>query len=178
MFELTFGLIKSGALARGQLNAIFSRIREEGGVRVAVNNPDPDILRAKLVKLYAEHEGKPFHARLINSVTEPLAQPFCLGGENVVARWRELMGATDPMIAAKGTIRKDFGLGLPDNAVHGSDSPERALIELDLFGFNPPFMMELFSFAQREMPRVAAAPVVEDPAFEDRAELLEDEEAV
>lgn len=145
MYELTFGLIKSGALKRGQAEAIFSRIKEEGDIRVAVNGLEPAQLKSCLIKLYDEHKGRMYYDNLIASVVEPLAMPFCLGGENVVARWRELMGATNPERAAKGTIRAMFGRELPDNAVHGSNSVERAEVELNLFGFYPPLLRTMFA---------------------------------
>lgn len=135
----TFALIKSKALEQGHLSPILDMIRSNGLTVVAytvgnskITEKDPEY---KLYQaLYAEHEGKPYYEGLLASVTDPIgAAALILRGEDAVERWRALLGATDPKKAAPGTIRALFGMELPDNAAHGSDSLESAAREIALF---------------------------------------------
>ncbi len=99
------------------------------------------ILAAKMVKLteaqakkfYAVHSGKPFLEDLVKYVTRGPVMALVLEGQNAIARYRELMGATDPRKADSATLRGKFGKDMDSNVVHGSDSVENAAIEIPLF---------------------------------------------
>lgn len=82
---------------------------------------------------YREHEGKPFFEELCSFMVSGPICALILEGENAVRRWRDLMGATDPLKAEQGTIRAQFGLGMPDNAVHGSADLAAAEREIPFF---------------------------------------------
>jgi nucleoside-diphosphate kinase len=129
--ERTLTIIKPDAVARGAAGQIISRF-EQAGLR---------ILAAKLVHLtpaqaggfYIVHRERPFYASLCAFMTQGPCLPMVLEGDNAIVRLRELMGATDPVKAAPGTIRKDFASSIEANAVHGSDSPESAAFEIPYF---------------------------------------------
>ena len=131
----TFAMIKSGAVSRGQDAAII-------GEALAAGFGIVQMLRVRLTPeqacaFYAEHEGREYHAGLIASVTEGDVVIAEIGHDgDAIALWRNLLGATDPQSAAPGTIRARFGIALPDNAAHGSDSPTSARHECALaFGW-------------------------------------------
>ena len=129
--ERTLTIVKPDAVARGVVGRIVARF-EEAGFR---------IVAARLVHLtpaqaggfYAVHRARPFFASLCAFMTQGPCLPMVLEGEGAIARLRELMGATDPAKAAPGTIRKDFAENVERNAVHGSDSPESAAVEIPYF---------------------------------------------
>ncbi len=129
--ERTLTIIKPDAVATGVSGQIIARI-EKAGLR---------ILAAKLVQLtpeqaagfYIVHKDRPFYRSLCAFMTSGPCMPMVLEGDNVIARLRDLMGATDPAKAAAGTIRKDFAASIEANAVHGSDSPESAAFEIPYF---------------------------------------------
>ena len=89
--------------------------------------------RALAGRHYGVHEGKPFFEGLVNFITSSPIVAIALEGPQVVEVVRNIMGVTDPKKAAPGTIRGDFGLDIGRNLVHGSDSPENAVLELNLF---------------------------------------------
>ena len=89
--------------------------------------------QAEAAGFYAVHRARPFFQSLCDFMTQGPCLPMVLEGENAIQRWRELMGATDPVKAAAGTIRKDFASSIEANAVHGSDSPETAGVEIPYF---------------------------------------------
>ena len=93
-------------------------------------------------ELYAEHVGRPYFAGLIKSVTSAPVTVALLFGKDATHRWRTLLGATDPAKAEPGTIRGDYGIELPHNACHGSDSPASAERERALF-YSPAFIEAL-----------------------------------
>jgi len=129
--ERTLTIIKPDAVAKGVAGQIIARF-EQAGLKV---------LAAKLVRLsaaqsggfYIVHKERPFYQSLCAFMTEGPCMPMVLEGENAIARLRELMGATDPVKAAPGTIRKDFASSIEANAVHGSDSAESAAFEIPYF---------------------------------------------
>ena len=129
--ELTFSIIKPNAVKKNAVGAIIKQF-EESGLTVAA---------AKLVRLtenqcqefYAEHKERPFFGELVSFMTSGPVLLMALYGENAVSKNREIMGATNPADAAPGTIRAQFGDNVGENAVHGSDSPESAKRELNLF---------------------------------------------
>ncbi|MDW2114680.1 nucleoside-diphosphate kinase [Vibrio sp. 1731] len=129
--ERTFSIIKPDAVERNLIGEIYNRI-EKAGLR---------IIAAKMVHLtedqasgfYAEHEGKEFFPPLKEFMTSGPIMVQVLEGENAIARYRELMGKTNPEDAACGTLRADYALSMRHNSVHGSDSPESADREIEFF---------------------------------------------
>lgn len=138
--ERTLSIIKPDAVAKNAIGEIISRF-EKGGLRVAA---------AKMVRLskqqaeefYGVHRERPFFAGLVNFISSGPVLVQVLEGENAIARNREIMGATNPKDAAKGTVRADFADSIDHNAVHGSDAPETAKQEIAFF-FQP---SELFAY--------------------------------
>ena len=129
--ERTFSIIKPDAVAKNVIGEIVSRF-ERAGLRVVASRMEH--LTVEMAKgFYAEHEGKPFFADLVNYMSTGPIIVQVLEGENAIAQNRELMGATNPKEAAAGTIRADFAESIDANAVHGSDSPESAAREIDYF---------------------------------------------
>ena len=129
--ERTFSIIKPDATRRNLTGAINDRI-EKAGLRIVAQR------RLKLAKkeaenFYAIHRERPFFAGLVAFMTSGPVVVQVLEGENAVAKYREVMGATDPAKAAAGTIRKDFAESIEANSVHGSDSPENAATEIAFF---------------------------------------------
>lgn len=129
--ERTFSIIKPDAVERNLIGEIYNRI-EKAGLR---------IVAAKMVHLteeqasgfYAEHEGKDFFPPLKEFMTSGPIMVQVLEGENAIARYRELMGKTNPEQAVCGTLRADYALNMRQNTVHGSDSPESAAREIEFF---------------------------------------------
>ena len=129
--ERTLVLVKPDAVRRGLCGEIVARLERRGlALRGAKLVQVDDELAAAH---YAEHAGKDFFARLVSFITSGPTLALVVEGESAVAVVRSTMGATDPAKAAPGTIRGDLGLSMPDNLVHGSDSPESARRELALW---------------------------------------------
>ena len=129
--ERTFSIIKPDAVAKNVIGEIVSRF-EGAGLRVVASRMEH--LTVEMAKdFYAEHDGKPFFADLVNYMSAGPIIVQVLEGENAIAQNRELMGATNPKEAEAGTIRADFAESIDANAVHGSDSPESAAREIDYF---------------------------------------------
>jgi nucleoside-diphosphate kinase len=129
--EETLVIVKPDAVKRGLIGEILSRL-ERTSLRIAemrLIRVDRDLAE----RLYAEHRGKAFFPELVEFITSGDVVVVRVAGESAVPVVRALMGATDPVEAAPGTIRGDFGLVITQNLVHGSDSPESAKRELDLF---------------------------------------------
>jgi nucleoside-diphosphate kinase len=129
--ERTLVLIKPDALTRGLAGEILGRLERRG----------LQIRAAKLVQLdrsfaerhYAEHSEKPFFGELVDFITSAPTLALVVEGESAISVVRATMGATNPAEAAPGTIRGDLALAMPDNLVHGSDSPESAEREIALW---------------------------------------------
>jgi nucleoside-diphosphate kinase len=129
--ERTLSIIKPDAVARNAIGRILARF-EEAGLR---------IIAARMMRLtesqaegfYAVHRERPFFRDLVRFMTSGPVLVQVLEGEDAIARNRELMGATDPKQAARGTIRADFARSIDANAVHGSDGPETARFEIAFF---------------------------------------------
>lgn len=129
--QRTLAIIKPDAVAKGVAGQILARI-ENAGFKV---------LAAKMIHMtldqargfYTVHQARPFYQSLCAFMTQGPCIPMVLEGENAIQRWRDLMGATDFTKAAPGTIRKDFASSIEANAVHGSDSPESAAVEIPYF---------------------------------------------
>jgi len=132
--ERTLSIIKPEAVARGLIGEILQRF-EKAGLK---------IIAAKLVWLnkekaegfYAVHKERPFFASLTRYMSSGSVLVSVLEGEGAIAKNREIMGATDPAKAAEGTIRREWGMDVEKNAVHGSDAPQTAAQEISFF-FEP-----------------------------------------
>lgn len=131
MSDMTFGIIKPDAVAAGHTGKILAMIEEAGFTVKAMRMTR--ISKAEAEGFYAVHKERPFFPNLVAFMTEGPVVVMALQRENAVAKWRELMGATNPANAAEGTIRKLFGTNIERNAVHGSDAPETAETELRFF---------------------------------------------
>ena len=131
MTERTFSIIKPDATRRnltGKINAVI----EDSGLRI-VGQRRLQLSRAQAEKFYEVHQGKGFYEELVGFMTSGPVVVQVLEGENAVARYREVMGATNPANAALGTIRQLYAESFTGNSVHGSDSPENAAIEIAQF---------------------------------------------
>lgn len=128
--ERTFSIIKPDATNRnltGKINAII----EDAGLRI-VAQKRVRWSEAQAQKFYEEHKDRPFYGELCEFMTSAPVVVQVLEGENAIAKYREVMGATNPADAAEGTIRKTFAQSVGENSVHGSDSPESAKREIAL----------------------------------------------
>lgn len=129
--EKTYIMIKPDAVARGQVGQIITRFEDAG---LTLERLELDTLSAEQAAAnYAEHEGKPFYQGLIDYITSGPVVKMVISGPDAVVICRKLMGATNPVEAAPGTIRGDFGCSIDANVVHGSDSVESAEREVALF---------------------------------------------
>ena len=129
--ERTLVLCKPDAVARGLVGEVVGRLERKGFQLVAMDLRTLDEATAK--QHYAEHEGKPFFGDLVRFITSAPLVAICVEGPDAVAAVRTLMGPTDPVAAAPGSIRGDYGLEIGQNLVHGSDSLASAERELALF---------------------------------------------
>lgn len=131
MDQKTYCMIKPDAVARGLIGRVIGRFEDVGLVveRMELGMVTPEQAAAN----YAEHEGKPFYAGLVEYITSGPVVKMVLSGPDAVSVVRKLMGVTDPKEAAPGTIRGDYGLSLDANIVHGSDSSESAEREIAIF---------------------------------------------
>ena len=129
--EQTLSIIKPDAVKKGVIGKIIDRF-ESNGLRIAAAKK-VQLSAMDAGKFYEVHKERPFYKDLIEFMTSGPVVVMVLEGENAVAKNRELMGATDPQKAEKGTIRADFAQNIDANAVHGSDSLENAKIEIAFF---------------------------------------------
>ena len=131
MSNLTFGIIKPDAVRAGKQGAIIQRILDAGfkirGMKLIHQT------RKQAEGFYAVHAGKGFFEELTEFMSSGPCVVMALEKEGAVKAWRDLMGATDPAKADEGTIRKEFGGSVGENATHGSDSDENAAIEISYF---------------------------------------------
>lgn len=129
--QKTLVLVKPDAVTRGLIGNIVGRFETRG---LAIKGLKLIQMDDKLAgNLYAPHEGKPFYNDLVSYMTSGPIVALCLEGVNAISIVRTMMGATNPVEAAPGTIRGDFAQRLDCNCVHGSDSPESASRELPIF---------------------------------------------
>ena len=129
--QRTFSILKPDATERnltGKINAVF----EEKDLRI-VAQKRLRMSRLQAREFYAVHKDRPFYDELVEYMVSAPVVVQVLEGENAVLKNREIMGATDPAKAEKGTIRKEFGEGIERNSVHGSDSEENAAAEINFF---------------------------------------------
>ena len=129
--ERTLILVKPDAFARGLTGEILARFERKGLRIVAMRHLTMD--RALAEQHYAEHQGKGFYEELVSFITSAPLVALVLEGQDVVVAARQLIGATNPLEAATGSIRGDFALEVGQNMVHGSDAPESAQREVGLF---------------------------------------------
>jgi nucleoside-diphosphate kinase len=129
--ERTLTIIKPDAVKAAHVGDII-KIFEASGFRIVAARL-VNLSRAEAEGFYAVHRGKPFFESLTNFMSSGPAIPMVLEGENVIARLREVMGATNPANAAAGTIRKLYAASIEANCVHGSDAPETAAFEVSYF---------------------------------------------
>ena len=129
--ERTLSIIKPDAVKKNVIGQILARF-EAAGLRIVAARM-MYLSRAQAEGFYAVHRGRPFFNDLVEFMTSGPVLVQVLEGESAIAKNRELMGATDPKKAAKGTIRADFADSIDANAVHGSDAPETAKTEIAYF---------------------------------------------
>jgi len=129
--ERTLSIIKPDAVAKNVIGQIYSRFENKGLKIVAASMLH--LSRAQAEGFYAVHRQRPFFNDLVNFMISGPVMVQVLEGEGAIQKNRELMGATDPKKAAKGTIRADFADSIDTNAVHGSDAAESAEVEIAYF---------------------------------------------
>jgi len=131
MGNLTFGIVKPDAVGAGKTGLIIQRILDSDfkirGLKLL------HMTRSEAEGFYAVHRERPFFAGLTEFMSSAPCVVMALEKEGAVKAWRDLMGATDPAKADDGTLRKEFGGSVGENAVHGSDSDENAAIEISYF---------------------------------------------
>ncbi len=129
--ERTLAIVKPDAVRRGLTGDIVKRIEASGLTIVAMRKIH--LSRADAEKFYEVHKARPFFRGLCDYMTSGPVVIAVLEGDDAISKWRRLMGATDPKKADAGTIRKDFGIDVEQNATHGSDAPETAAQEIAFF---------------------------------------------
>lgn len=131
MSNLTFGIIKPDAVKKGHSGKIIDKILGAGfkirGMKLIHQS------KKQAEGFYAVHAERPFFGELTEFMSSGACVVLALEKENAVKSWRDLMGATNPAEADEGTLRKEFAASIGENAVHGSDSDENALIEIAYF---------------------------------------------
>ena len=129
--ERTFAIIKPDAVQARTAGQILTRIEAAGfvvrGLRLT------HLSKREAEGFYAVHSARPFFASLTDFMSSGPCIVMCLEAPDAIRKWRTLMGATDPAKADAGTLRKDFGASIENNATHGSDAPETAAFELGYF---------------------------------------------
>ncbi len=129
--ERTFSIIKPDAVAKNVIGEVYSRF-ERAGLQVIASKM-LHLSKEKAEGFYAEHKERPFFNALVEFMTSGPVMVQVLEGENAIKANREIMGATNPAEALRGTIRADYAVSVDANAVHGSDSPESAEREIHYF---------------------------------------------
>lgn len=129
--ERTFAIIKPDAVSSKFTGPIIQRIEEAGFVIRAMRMVR--LSRQEAEGFYAVHRERPFFGSLADFMSSGPVVVLALEADDAIAKWRALMGATDPAKAAEGTLRKQFGASIERNATHGSDAPETAAFELGYF---------------------------------------------
>ena len=129
--ERTLSIIKPDGVARGIIGEVIKRLEINHLKIVAMKMMKMDAAQAQ--GFYSVHKERPFFDSLTHFMTSGPVVVMVLEGENAIAKYRKIMGATDYREAAEGTIRKDFATDIEKNVVHGSDSPETAAFEISYF---------------------------------------------
>jgi nucleoside-diphosphate kinase len=131
MSNRTFTIVKPDSVRKGNFGKIISRVEAEGFKILGLKKISLSQKQAE--GFYAVHRERPFYADLVKYMTSGPVYVAALERDNAVAHLRKIMGATDPSKADAGTIRKEFGESIEQNAIHGSDSDENAAIEIAFF---------------------------------------------
>ncbi len=129
--ELTFAIIKPDAVGAGHVGRIIQRIENEGFTIRAMRMVN--LTQKEAEGFYAVHRERPFFPSLTRFMSSGASIVMALQADDAIRRWRTVMGATDPAKADAGTLRKEFGASIENNATHGSDAPETAVFELAYF---------------------------------------------
>ncbi|MEQ8586483.1 MAG: nucleoside-diphosphate kinase [Thalassobaculaceae bacterium] len=129
--QRTFSIIKPDATERNLTGAVNAKI-EEAGLRI-VAQKRIQMTRGQAETFYAVHKERPFFGELVDFMISAPVVVQVLEGEDAIAKYRDVMGATNPEQAAEGTIRKAFAKSIGENSVHGSDAPETAAVEIAQF---------------------------------------------
>lgn len=129
--EKTFAIAKPDAVEKNHIGGILSLI-EKNGLKIKALRM-MHMSRPIAEGFYAVHKERPFFGELVDFMTRGPCVVMVLEGDNAIAKWREIMGATDPKKAADGTVRKLFGANVGENASHGSDGPDTARFEIGWF---------------------------------------------
>jgi nucleoside-diphosphate kinase len=129
--ERTFAIIKPNAFADGNSGKILARIYEEGFKVVGLKKLYLSKVEAE--GFYYVHRERPFFGELTEFMSSGPCIAMVLEADNAIQKWRDLMGATNPAQAAEGTLRRQFGKSVGENATHGSDAPETAAFEIGYF---------------------------------------------
>ncbi len=129
--ERTFAMVKPDGVRRGLVGDVVKRL-ESKGFRI-VGMKLMQISRELAERHYGEHAGKPFYEGLVSFITSGPVVAMVVEGENAIAAWRTMMGATNPADAVPGTIRAEYASTIDENVVHGSDAPATAEREIGIF---------------------------------------------
>jgi len=129
--ERTFAIIKPDAVGRGLQGEILSRIHKAGFKIMAIKSMR--LTKDEAGGFYAVHKERPFFGELTTFMSSGKIFAMVLEADGAIAKWRDIMGATDPKKAAPGTIRHDLGTSISDNCTHGSDAPDTAAFEISYF---------------------------------------------
>jgi nucleoside-diphosphate kinase len=129
--ERTFGIVKPDAVAKGAIGGVIDMVEKAGLKVIGLRRIKLDTAAAET--FYGVHKSRPFFKDLVSFMTSGPCVVMALEGENAIARYREVMGPTDSQKAPAGTIRQKYGTNIERNAVHGSDAPETALVEIGFF---------------------------------------------
>jgi len=129
--ERTFAIIKPDAVKKGFAGRILARIEESGFAVRALRMTQ--LSKPEAEGFYYVHKERPFFGGLTDFMSSGPCIVLCLEAPDAIKKWRDLMGATDPAKASEGTMRKEFGASIDNNATHGSDAPETAAFELAYF---------------------------------------------
>ena len=129
--QRTFAIIKPDAVRTQVTGRILSRLESEGFAVRAMRMIH--MSKAEAEGFYHVHRERPFFGGLTDFMSSGPCVVLCLEAEDAIKKWRDLMGATDPAKATEGTLRKEFGASIDNNATHGSDAPETAAFELGYF---------------------------------------------
>jgi nucleoside-diphosphate kinase len=131
LIERTLSIIKPDGTRRNLIGKVVSKF-ENSGLKIAAMKMKY-LSQREAEGFYAVHKARPFFGELVESMTSGPVVVMVLEGENAITRNRDIMGATNPANAAEGTIRKEFAISIGENTVHGSDSKENAVIEINYF---------------------------------------------
>ena len=129
--ERTFSIVKPDAVAKNVIGEIYSRF-QRAGLKIIASKM-MHMSQEKAEGFYAEHKERPFFGALVEFMTSGPVMVQVLEGENAIKANREIMGATNPAEALRGTLRADYAVTVDENAVHGSDAPESAAREIAYF---------------------------------------------